>query len=259
MTGERLPTAPGRPLLTPVTQGPAARLRLFCFPYAGGGASSYRRFGTYLPEDIDVWAVQLPGREERFLERPVERLDALLDMLVAETSAHGETPFAFFGHSMGAVIAWELARRLSADDARRLRHVFLSGSRAPQFRHAGMARLHLLPGAELVDAIRALGGTPEDVLADAELMRLLLPVLRADFALLASHSFCLDQPIHVPMTIFGGDDDPRVRPEHLAGWRSLTAYRFSLRLFSGDHFFLHTQREPLLRHIGSELLATLSD
>lgn len=238
---------------------PGARLRLFCFPYAGGGASIYRRWPAAMPPEIEVCPVQFPGHENRIRERALTRLDTLVSEFL---EAHGDDlaalPCAFFGHSMGAFIAFELARTLRRLGRAGPVQLFVSARRAPHL-PARERAIHDLPEAEFRDELRKLNGTPEAVLEHPELMDLLGPILRADFTLIETYEHVPDAPLACPIAAFGGVDDPDVTRDDLDAWRRHTTAPFQVRMFPGDHFYLsHGSGDPLLGTIAAGLSARLA-
>ncbi len=230
---------------------PQAALRLFCFPYAGGGASVYRRWPAGLPASVEVCGLRLPGHEGRFREPAFTRLTPLVDALAEALLPALDRPFAFFGHSMGALIAFELARRLHRDGRPTPRHLFLSARAAPQLHRPDPC--HNLPEPLFREHLRRLGGTPPEVLEHPELMKLLLPMLRADFAVCETYVHQPDEPLGCPITAFGGLDDPLPRREQLEGWRAHTRAGFRLHMLPGNHFFLHSAEPRLLQVLSEEL------
>lgn len=233
--------------------GPRARLRLFCFPYAGGSASVFKGWGGVAPPEIHVVPVHLPGRGNRFTEPAATRSDALVEQLAGELAPYMDVPFAFFGHSMGAMLAFELARRLRAGGAALPEHLLVSGRRAPQ-RPSDKRKLHGLPEDEFREELRTLDGTPEEVLAHPELMELFSPILRADFELCETYSLREDQPLDVPISAFGGLEDPDVSRDDLMAWKEHTRGPFKLRMFPGGHFFLHAARQQLVHALSEDLM-----
>lgn len=231
---------------------PGAALRLFCFPYAGGGASAFRDWAAALPAGMELCAVQLPGRESRMAEQPYRSLPELLPPLVQGLLPHLNRPFAFFGHSMGALIAFETARHLIRRQNLAPAYLLVSGHRAPQLPDPH-PQIHRLPDADFLQEIAALGGTPREVLAHGELMGLMLPALRADFTLAETYRLTPGDPLDVPVSAYGGLADPEVSRADLAAWRAQTSSTFSVRMFPGDHFYLHTVRDRLLRSVAQDL------
>ena len=233
---------------------PQARLRLFCFPYAGGGASIYRTWSAGLPRDIEVCAIQLPGRENRLSDPPFIRLTLLVRTLAQVLGPYLDIPFAFFGHSMGALLSFELARHLRRQKRSGPVHLFVSGHRAPQLPDPDPP-IHRLPDPMFVAELRRLNGTPEEVLQNAELRQLVLPVLRADFAICETYDYSSEEPLDCPIFAFGGTQDDEVSRDELGAWREQTSSSFRLRMFPGDHFFLHSAQALLMQDIAEELTA----
>jgi len=231
---------------------PRARLRLFCFPYAGGGASAYRGWASVLPSDVEVCPVQLPGRESRLREPAFDRPELLILALADALQAHLGLPFAFFGHSMGAMLAFELTRELRRRGGPLPLHLFVSGRRAPQV-PAREEDIHDLPEPEFVAKLRELNGTPEEVLQHAELMRLLTPVLRADFAVNETYVFRPEEPLDLGISAFGGLGDAEVTREDIVGWSEHARGVFRLRMLPGDHFFLHSARDLITETVARDL------
>ncbi len=230
---------------------PAARLRLFCFPYAGGGAIIYRPWVQEMPPHIEVCPVQLPGREQRLREKPFTRITPLVEALAeALEPLLDDLPCAFFGHSMGAVIAYVLTHRLARQ--RRPTQLLVSARRAPQLPREEEPTYDL-PPAKFRARLRELNGTPQEVLDHDELMELMEPLLRADFEL--NETFPADgrTPLDVPITAFGGVTDHEVPRQALEAWKEVTTGRFRLRMFAGDHFYLHQQRGPLIAAVSESL------
>ena len=235
---------------------PEARVRLYCFPHAGGGASIYRTWPGALPPQIEVLPVQLPGREARIREPAFTGLPPLIaNLLPALGRGLLGGPVAFFGHSMGALIAYELARALRGAGSPRPLHLFVSARRAPDL-PARTEPIHALPEPEFRQRLRELNGTPEAVLEHPELMELVGPTLRADFTLIESYEPVSAPPLDCPITAFGGVDDRDVSEEEVASWRRFTTAGFQLRMLPGDHFFLgQASGETVIREIARALLA----
>ncbi len=231
---------------------PQARLRLFCFPYAGGGATVYRTWPAELPPDVEVCAIQPPGRESRLREKPFERLQPLIEDLGPVLLPYLNMPFVFFGHSLGALVCFEIARYLRRRGMALPEHLFVSGRPAP---HLPLPRppIHALPKQEFVTELQSYNGTPAEVLQHEELMELLIPILRADFAVNETYAYTLEAPLACPMSVFGGLKDSITDEETLDAWREHTMGPFVRRMFPGDHFYLNAGRTLLLQVLSAEL------
>jgi medium-chain acyl-[acyl-carrier-protein] hydrolase len=231
-----------------------ARLRLFCFPPAGAGAATFRTWSDELPADIEVCPVQFPGRGTRLTEAPLTRLLPLVQALALALRPLLDKPFAFFGHSMGALVGFELARQLRRQFGVEPVRLCVSAACAPQIppRHRP---IHALPEGEFLEELRRLDGTPGEVLEHAELMRIMLPALRADFAVYETYVYSHEAPFSCCISGFGGLLDQRVSRDDLDGWREQTRATFSLQMVPGGHFFLNTARQMLLQMLAQELRA----
>ncbi len=235
---------------------PQARLRLFCLPYAGGGATIYRAWSNYLPALIEVCPVQLPGRENRIREAPFTKLVPLIKELTAALQPFLDIPFAVFGHSVGAQVAYEFARYLYAAGLPGPTRLFVSACPAPEER-SDAVMLHMLPDHSFIEAVRRMKGTPEEVFEHPELMQVFLPILRADFSLIETYEFAPSAPLECPISAFGGLQDVERPREVLERWRQHTSGEFRLRMFRGDHFYLRDACYPLLGAIVHDLASAL--
>jgi medium-chain acyl-[acyl-carrier-protein] hydrolase len=231
---------------------PQARLRLFCFPYAGAGAAIYRSWPDFLPADIEVCPVQFPGRGTRLSESPLTRLQPLVEDLDRALAPLLDKPFAFFGHSLGALVGFELARHRSRQSGIQPTHLFVSAGRAPQIERRDRP-IHGLRDAEFLAELRRLNGIPGPVMEDAELMAIMLPILRADFAVYETYRYAAGTPLACGISGFGGLQDRRVSRGDLDAWQDQTHTPFSLRMFPGDHFFVNTMQPLLLQALSQEL------
>ncbi|NJL61674.1 MAG: thioesterase [Methylacidiphilales bacterium] len=234
-----------------------AKLRLFCFPYAGGGTLAFREWCNDLSPDIEVYAIQLPGRENRLREAAFYHLQPLVEELVAAILPSlnkniVNPPFAFFGYSMGGLIAFEVTRYLRRIKDLNPVHLFVAAASAPHLT-ASKPPIHNLPQTEFIKELGRFNGTPTTVLENLELMELLSPTLRADFSVLETYVYKEEIPLSCPITTFGGLEDTEVSQVELSAWKEHTNGRFSLQMLPGDHFFLHTEREYLLNLIIREL------
>jgi medium-chain acyl-[acyl-carrier-protein] hydrolase len=232
---------------------PSPRLRLVCIPYAGGAPSAFRGWLELLPPEIDLWAAQPPGHGARVDSPPLECLEPMVDELAGALTAEPATPTAIFGHSMGALLGFELAREL-----RRRGHppqwLFASGHRAPQLETTDPPA-HELDDAGFLARLRELGGTPEEALEHPELMDVFLPILRADFAAVETYAYRPEAPLACGITAFGGDGDERVSRRELEAWRAQTVGRFAAHSLPGGHFFLRQSAPRLVSVVVRDVLA----
>jgi medium-chain acyl-[acyl-carrier-protein] hydrolase len=231
-------------------------VRLICLPYAGGGQASYQRWRTTLEPDVEVVPVVLPGREMHVQLPLLTHYDDVLAYLWDVVLPRCRAPFALYGHSMGASMAFECARLLR-NAGRDLPTVLLvSGARAPRFGPA-RPRLAHLPVDEFIEQLRRYGGTPEEVLAHAELLEYLLPLLRADFAVAESYTYRSGPPLPCPIGAYSGRKDSYSWDE-VDAWREETTGSFWHEEFPGGHFFIRSQEEQFLALIRRELLGSRS-
>lgn len=236
---------------------PQARVRLFCFPYAGGGASVFRTWSELLPQDIEVCPVQLPGREERLLESPFSNLPSLLDALVPALLPYLDMPYALFGHSMGSLISFELARSLQQMEHSHMPvYLFVSGHSAPQIPDPDPP-IHHLPDSEFIEELRHFGGTPDELLQNTEFLELLMPLLRNDFALCDTYKYAHGKTLNCPISAFGGLQDPEAPHDGISAWRIQTSGSFRLYFFEGGHFFIRKELATLLQALSQDLLSVL--
>lgn len=230
-----------------------ASLRLFGFPYAGGNASIFDGWAEQLPDGVELLAVQAPGRANRFGEAPIGVLADKVSALELAIAPYLDLPCVFFGHSNGALTAFELARRLQLGGNNALRHLIVSGKRAPHLPRR-LPILHNLPDAELIEQLRRLDATPAEILDQPEVLALFLPMLRADFAL-SETSIIEPQPrLRARCTLFFGREDEMERDDMLA-WRDYIDGPLTLREFEGGHFFINERRDACLGVLRDLLLA----
>ncbi len=226
--------------------------RLFCFPYAGGGAAAFAPWRAEPTSRSSVCPVLLPGRESRAAEAPFTRMAPLIEALAGAIDSYLDRPFAFFGHSMGAVVAFELARALRRRGRPLPTLLVASAARAPQFR-----RDYTPPRdpseEEFLEELRRLGGVPSEALDDPAVLRAILPALSADAALYRRYVYAEDAPLPCPIRAYGGSGDSNIRPEHLAAWAEQTSASFAVRMFPGGHFFLHSARPQLLAALAADM------
>lgn len=225
---------------------------LFCFPHAGAGASAFRRWPDRVGAGIAPIPVQLPGRESRFREAPLEDGATAAAAFVAAAGPLLRRPFALFGHSMGALLAFEVASRLAACDGMRPHRLFVSAARPPHLPdpEPGVADL---PDDRLIASLKRWGGVSDEMVAHPDLLPLLLPTLRADLRLCAL--LCSGRPaaLDIPITAIGGAADPKIRPDEIAAWGELTSAPQETRILDAGHFYLETRHAELADLIGRRL------
>lgn len=229
------------------------RLRLVCFPYAGGTASAFRTWTSTLPHDVELCAIELPGREGRFRECAVRDLRQVVAMLASDWERYGYSePSVFFGHSMGALLAFELTRELRRRKIPTPIHLAVAGHGAPQAPKLGRL-LSDLPEDQLLEEIRQLGGTPDHALRDRELLTVLLPTLRADLAICDTYEYVNDDALPCSVSVYVGRADPRVTPRSTIAWEAQTRGSFRIVVLPGGHFFINDSRDLFLAALAREL------
>jgi medium-chain acyl-[acyl-carrier-protein] hydrolase len=235
---------------------PKAELKLFCFAYAGGNANIFRNWTSSLDPRIELNAIQLPGRAARFKEPLLDSMQAILDALEqALTPEFDKGEFAFFGHSMGASIAFELARILQAKQKRLPKRVIVSGRRAPSLPiKEDRKSIHDLPKQEFIEQLKNLNGTPNELLEHEDLMELMEPILRSDFKVIETWKYQQSEPLNTPLSIFSGFDDEHVSERSLAAWSKESKYACESVIFPGDHFYLKKYEIELVDKINNILL-----
>ncbi len=247
-------TTPAAACIHRPTPRPEAQLRLFCFAYAGGSASLFTPWAEMLP-DVDVCAFQLPGREERKSAPPHRRMEPLVDELSMGIEPYLDKPFAFFGHSLGSIVAFELARRLRRERGQSPTRLCVAAHRAPQLPNPHVSIYHL-PEDRLKSVLRR-EGVPAAILDNAGLMKTWLPLLRADLETHDTYQYTSDAPLDCALSIFGGQEDARVDPDHLRAWSAQCTGASTFRLLTGGHFFIH-ESPPLLAALRDDLKAAAS-
>ncbi len=235
---------------------PSPRARLFCFPYAGGSSSIYSRWHTGLSEGTEVYAVELPGRGWRSSEPCAKDMDSLVERLCSAFESMLDLPFFFFGHSMGALLAFSCARALRRRHLRLPEHLFVSARVPPERPNPDRSAL-TMTDQELIEMIRRRGGTPPEVLAEPDLMARLLPSIRADFVLLDSYRYVPDAPLGCPITGFTGTRDTYATKLDLGEWALHTTGPFSLLEFEGGHFFINSGRDRVVRSVDQAIRDSL--
>jgi medium-chain acyl-[acyl-carrier-protein] hydrolase len=223
-------------------------LRLVCFPHAGGGASSFNGWRQLLPETVDLLRVQLPGREDNYSRPPFDRTTELVPALVPHLESLFDRPVAFYGHSLGAIAAFEAIRELRRRGRPLPAVLFVSGRRAPQL-PLSHPPYCLAPEEQLLEYLRAMGGTPEVVLSKPRWRDHLFPMLRADLKVSDLYSYTPEQPLPCPIYFFAGADDSFLKRHEWEGWGAQTTAEFHLRVLRGGHFFDRDEQATMVGDI----------
>lgn len=228
---------------------PSAKRRLFIFPYAGGSPAA---FSKWTAPNFETQIAHYPGRGSRFNEPAIRRLDALVENLMREIQPLLDKPFALFGHSMGGLIAFELARSLRRFGLPRPTRLFISACAAPQVSDLNPP-IHALPDEQFLTALKRFNGIPSEILDQPEALKILLPSLRADLEAVETYLFdSSEPPLDVPIVAFGGLDDERVDSKQLEGWAAQTASRFEASYFPDGHFFIQANKDAILESMAAE-------
>lgn len=229
-------------------------LRLFVFPYAGGSVQAFQSWSGYFPVEVDLCLVNLPGHGKRFGERAFVRLTRLVEVLADQIACEIQPPFIFYGHSMGALVSFELARELFRRYGDGPSHLFLSGHGAPHLPKSEPDTFNL-PDSEFIANLKRLNGTPLQLLNDPEARQIFLPMLRADFEVVNTYEYRDAQPLLCPLSIYGGLQDMDVPVASLSAWEVHTSATCKVRLFEGDHFFIHDSRSEFVQILRNDVLS----
>jgi medium-chain acyl-[acyl-carrier-protein] hydrolase len=234
---------------------PPPPLRLICFTHAGGSATNFHPWVKALAPDIDVWAIELPGRGSRFGEPLLDNLQQA-SHLIADALSNDDLldgPYAFFGHSMGGLIAYEVAQRLG--HASNLKHFFASGCQAPQIKTDQHPMSNFTDVQFLDTVIKRYDGIPQELLEEPKLLKILLPILRADIRMVETYEHKKGIELNCPITVMSGNEDLRATPQLLSGWEQHTQHPFEIIEFDGGHFFLQSQVCTVLNQLRQTLSA----
>ena len=245
----------GVPLLPKTRLKADSKISLFCFPYAGGTTSTYSNWDSVLPPAIEACPVELPGRAGRRSESPATSIIALVESMTPALLPYLDKPFAFFGHSMGALISFEFARELRRSHELAPEHMFVSACRAPHGYRSRQKVSYDLPEPEFIEELHRLNGTPREVLEHSELMQLIMPLLRADFQACQTYDYVHEPPLDCALTVFGGLQDRELTRSELEDWCGQTTSSCTVRMLPGDHFFINTAQSPILRMVVDQLSA----
>ncbi|MFD1330694.1 thioesterase II family protein [Methylopila musalis] len=232
----------------------APRWRLFCFAFAGGAASYFRPWGRLVPDDVEIWPVEMPGHGVRIAEPLVDDIGEIARAAAAQIALHADLPMVLFGHSMGSAIGLEVARELEAAGVRPL--LFApSGRPAPQV--APSRQVHLKSREGIRQEMIRLAGTEREIVENEELMDIVLPIVRNDFKLIETNPVSITPPIAAPTLTVCGDSDEDATEEGLRAWGAVTSSDFSVRMFPGGHFYLNEAAADVLAVVCAEAEARL--
>lgn len=235
-----------------------AKLRLFCFPYAGAGSSMFNSWSSHLMPEVELFLVHLPGRDRRIKEPLQLQLSPLVETLTEALYPWLDKPFAFFGHSMGALLSFEVARQIRRRYSVQPSQLFVSGRQPPHIADPNPP-LHRLSEEEFLrTAQHYYGALPDVVLQDQEVLQLFMNIMRADLTMLETHEYQAEAPLDCPISAYGGVDDPSTSEMRLNAWRDQTTSTFRLQMFPGHHFFIQSSRSALLQSLKAELFQLLN-
>lgn len=237
--------------LVNLSPAPGGRTNVICLPYAGGGVAAFHGWPARLPAELDLWVVRPPGRESRLLQPPIRDLHTMVAELTPDVVPLTRRPYVVFGHSMGALLAYELVRALVGRGLPPPAWLVVSGHAAPHVAVPG--ELHKLPEHQLIQRLREYGATPQDLLASPELLRLFLPTIRADLAVAETYRHRPGPKLTCPVAAYRGRDDPEVTHDQCAAWAEVTTGRCVVKDFPGGHFFLEDGRDDMLGHLSALL------
>lgn len=232
-------------------------LRILCFPYAGGSASTYMSWSKCLPENVELIAVQPPGRATRMFEPSFSNMDALIDELLKTITKMIARPYILFGHSLGSRVAFELMARCKKIGYRLPLHFIASGSRGPHI-PTRKKTIYQLPDKEFIAALEELNGTPKEVLENDDLMSLCLPLLRADFELADTYTYSSDTVFDCPITVLGGQEDIEITNADLQSWGNFFSRSADVHILPGDHFFIESNKQFVIQRVNMIIQSTFA-
>lgn len=245
-------TSPKNPWISPVAGSENAKIRLFCLPYAGGSSQIYRGWQSRFPDEIEVCAVNLPGRGSRLAETPFTDMPSVARAVKDGLLPFFDRPFAFLGHSMGGILSFEITRLLRRLGLPLPVKLFISACGAPHV-PSPERRASAQPEPELIEELRRLNGTPPEILDNHKLLNILLPVIKADFSVCRTYVYTAEPPLDIPIIVLRGADDNDVSEESAVAWKEQTTNDFLYSTLPGDHFFCHTETDKIIEIIAREL------
>ena len=226
-----------------------AKARIFAFPYSGAGSSIFHSWAKKMESSgIQLVGVQLPGRENRFGENLIDDLPSLLENILQEIRNLTDKPYAFFGHSMGGLIAYELSRKIHAENLHLPKHLYVSAFRSPELENTNRP-MAILNDDDFLSEIVNYGGMPNEVLENKEFLEIFLPILRADFLLTEYYSYKEGSILTIPISVFSGSEDNIVHPEQMNNWKSKTNKEFNHYKYCGKHFFINDHVDSIIEKL----------
>ncbi len=227
-----------------------AKIRLFCFPYAGGNESTFLPWTKDLPKNVEVCALELPGRSSRFGEPTYNNMSNLIDDLIGVFSKFTDKPYILLGHSLGSCVAFELMYRCKQAGIRMPEHFIASGSSAPHINDTPKG-LYKLPRNDFIEELRRLDGTPEEILCNEEMMTLALPSILADFELSETYTYTGSEVFDCPVTVFHGDEDSEISLQDVEAWTDHFTFPADIHIVQGGHFFIEQNKKVVLKQVHS--------
>lgn len=228
---------------------PMCSVRLVCFPYAGGSSSIYSNWWKYLPSNIEVVAIQLPGRGTRISEKSLTSVKEIIDDLMESIISISDKPLVFFGHSMGGLVSFELARKLQEENHIIPKHLIVSAKQAPHIINANRDKIHKLPDADFINKIKEYEGTPNEMIDNEIFLSYFVPMLRADFAVSENHTLNSEVKFKNSITVMGANDDPFADIHRLSEWSRYTEKECDLHEYTGGHFYYVGKENKFLSDI----------
>lgn len=236
----------------PFKQEKNVDIRLFCFHYGGGSASAFRQWSKDLIHGVELVAIQLPGREERFNEPLLSNISQVVDNLCWNFYNYLDKPFIFFGHSIGSLIAFEFARALHKKGMLQPKHLIVSGFKAPQVSFKKQS-IHNLPNEKFITELKKYNGIPDYIIDNKELISIFIPTIRADFCIFETYKYTNEEPLISHITALGGVNDDTFNRNDLLGWKEQTKSSFNCHLLPGNHFFINSSYEEVIKIINDIL------
>lgn len=244
-------------LVTPIKRR-NPRIQLFCFAHAGGGASTYTSWSKFSPEWIEISSIQYPGHETRILEPLSDNFNELVDSISESLISYVTAPFAFFGHSMGGLFAYEIARKIRSKNMNEPFVLFISGRNAPNSQSI-LPPISKYPEEAFIRELNnRYGKLPNEIIDEPEIRKIYLPILRNDLSLVETYSHAVSTPLSSPIFIYCGTKDSLTEREKMLGWHKLTTGKITERWFDGDHFYILDQKSKLLNNLFKDLTNSLS-